>query len=200
MLIKIHTLLASPCHTFYNDKEYFRFPINNNDPGALFMENTQRKTLPVSPSCFVCGAHNPAGLQGRFYVENDAVYMPLTIQDHHCGYPDVAHGGIVASALDECMAWAATRALGLMCVTGKLTVRYLLPTPAMEGLVVRAEVVKAHRRIAYTQAALTDDKGVVYATSEGSFTPLTPEQTLHIDDYLIYTGGEERLFDYLRKP
>lgn len=160
----------------------------------------KRKTLPISPSCFVCGAHNPAGLQSRFFVEDDTVCMPLTIKEHHCGYPDVAHGGIVASALDECMAWAATRALGLMCVTGKLTVRYLQPTPPKDGLEVRARVMKSNKRIAYAEAVLVDKAGVAYARAEGSFMPLTREQTLHIDEHMIYSGDEERLFDYLREP
>lgn len=163
------------------------------------MKSQHRKTLPVSPSCFVCGTQNPAGLQSRFFVEDDTVHMPLTIKDHHCGYPDVAHGGIVASALDECMAWAATRALGLMCVTGKLTIRYLRPTPPKDGLEVRAVVTRFNRRLAYAEALLVDKEGTVYARGEGSFMPLTPEQTLHIDDHMIYSGDDERLFDYLRE-
>lgn len=163
------------------------------------MKTQPRKTLPLSPSCFVCGTGNPAGLQSRFFVEGDTVCMPLTIKDHHCGYPDVAHGGIVASALDECMAWAATRALGLMCVTGKLTIRYLQPTPPKNGLEVRARVTKANKRLAYAEAVLVDREGVAYARGEGSFMPLTREQTLHIDDHMIYSGDEERLFDYLRE-
>ncbi len=171
----------------------------------MFKEETQvtaksKKTLPISPSCFVCGTHNPAGLQGRFYVEDDTVRMPLTIRDHHCGYPDVAHGGIVASALDECMAWAATRALGLMCVTGRLSIRYQRLVPAKVRLEVRARVSKATRRIAYTEAVLVDAEGETYAKSEGTFMPLSAEQTLEIDSHLIYSGGEERLFDHLRKP
>jgi len=164
------------------------------------LNTPSRKKLPISTSCFVCGAHNPAGLQSRFFVEDDTVCMPLAIKEHHCGYPDVAHGGIVASALDECMAWAATRALGLMCVTGKLTVRYLQPTPPKDGLEVRARVTKSNKRIAYAEAVLVDKEGVAYARSEGSFMPLTREQTLHIDDHMIYSGDEERLFDHLREP
>ena len=60
---------------------------------------TKKRTyLPTSPTCFVCGEKNHAGLQGTFYVEDDAVFMPLNVKDHHCGYPDVVHGGIVAAA------------------------------------------------------------------------------------------------------
>jgi len=158
-----------------------------------------RKALPLSPSCFVCGTHNPAGMQGCFFVEDDTVCMPLTIKEHHCGYPDVAHGGIVASALDECMAWAAARALGLMCVTARLNIRYLQPVPANAGLEVRARVNKAGKRIACTEAVLVNGRGETYAKGEGTFMPLSVEQTLEIDDHLIYSGGEERLFDHLRQ-
>ncbi len=158
----------------------------------------QRTYLPTSPTCFVCGEENHAGLQGTFYVEDDAVYMPLNIKDHHCGYPNVVHGGIVAAALDECMAWAATRATGRMCVTGKLTVRYLDRTPAIEGLIVRATVTKSNTRIAYAEAELKDETEKVYARAEGTFMPISAKETIAVDDGLIYRGNEERLFDTLR--
>jgi len=160
---------------------------------------TKKRTyLPTSPTCFVCGEKNHAGLQGTFYVEGDAVFMPLNVKDHHCGYPEVVHGGIVAAALDECMAWAATRAMGRFCVTGKLTVRYLDRTPAVEGLLVRAAVTKSSKRIAYTEAELKDETGKMFARAEGVFMPISAEETLAVDDGLIYHGNEERLFDHLR--
>jgi len=147
----------------------------------------------------VCGEKNHAGLQGCFYIENDAVCMPLNVKDHHCGYPAVVHGGIVAAALDECMAWAATRAIGRMCVTGKLTVRYHDRTPAVSGLLARAAVTKSNKRIAYAKAELIDQTGKVYARAEGAFMPLSAEETLAVDDHLIYRGDEERVFDHLRE-
>lgn len=160
--------------------------------------NKERSYLPTSPTCFVCGEKNHAGLQGTFYVEDDAVYMPLNVKDHHCGYPEVVHGGVVAAALDECMAWAATRAMGRMCVTGKLTVRYLDRTPAISGLLVRAVATKSNKRIAYAEAEITDETGKKYARAEGIFMPISAEETLLVDDGLIYRGNEERLFDSLR--
>lgn len=159
----------------------------------------ERKYLPNSPSCFVCGVNNPAGLQARFYVENEVVKTPLQLKEHHCGYPNVSHGGIVAAALDEAMAWAASRALRRFCVTGELKVRYLKNVPTDIPLTTRAEIVRTHRRIAFTKAAIVDDAGIEYATAEGKFLPLSPEETLRVDDALLYTGDEERLFDELRK-
>lgn len=181
-----------------------RFPATHYNTSQIIppeenvIVNKKRTYLPTSPTCFVCGEHNHAGLQGTFYVEDDAVFMPLNIKDHHCGYPNVVHGGIVAAALDECMAWAATRAVGRMCVTGKLTVRYLDRTPAITGLLVKAVVTKSNRMLAYAEATLTDDTGKEYARAEGSFMPVSAEETIAVDDGLIYKGNEERVFDYLR--
>lgn len=154
--------------------------------------------LPNSKTCFVCGEDNHAGLKTRFFVEGEYVKMPLNAQEHHCGYKNTVHGGVVAAALDECMGWAASRAIQRMCVTADLTVRYLHRVPADEGLVVRAEVVKAHRRLVQTAAVLLDAAGKEYARAEGRFLPLTVEETLEVDDALIYRGDEERIFDTLR--
>ncbi len=158
-----------------------------------------RKTLPISKTCFVCGKENPAGLRAKFYIENGAVKMPLTVRPEHCGYPNVVHGGVVTAALDECMAWAASRAIGRMCVTGDLTVRFLQRVPADKPLTASAEVAKAYRLLAHTTAALTGEDGTLYARAHGRFAPISVEETLWIDDGLLYDENAERNFDHLRE-
>ena len=160
--------------------------------------NPDSKYLPTSETCFVCGEDNLAGLKTRFYVEDDWVKMPLTVQEHHCGYPNVVHGGVVAAALDETMGWAAARAIKRMCLTGELTVRYLLPVPANEALTVCARSIRAHKRMVQTEGQITNAGGTVYARAEGRFLPLSAEETLRVDDALRYRGDEERVFDELR--
>ncbi|HEX73386.1 MAG TPA: PaaI family thioesterase [Candidatus Hydrogenedentes bacterium] len=162
-------------------------------------ENNGRRYLPTSPTCFACGERNPAGLRLRFYVEDGMVKTTFRVHPDHCGYPKAAHGGIVAAALDECMAWAATRAFGLMCVTAEITVRYLQRTPADRELTICAEVVRAHRRLVSTKAVIVDVEGTVFARAEARFLPLSVEETLRIDDAMIYRGDEERIFDRLRR-
>lgn len=154
----------------------------------------KRRYLPNSDGCFVCGEDNPAGLQTRFYVDGDAVCMPLTARDTHCGYPNTVHGGILASALDECMGWAAARAIQRMCLTGELTVRYLRRVPLESGATVRAEVVRAHRRMVHTVGEVVLPDGTVHARAEGRFLPLSVEETLRVDGALRYRGDEERIF------
>lgn len=162
------------------------------------MSENGRKYLPNSSWCFVCGEDNPAGLKARFYVEDGVVKVPLTAQEHHCGYPNVVHGGVVAAALDECMGWAAGRAVERMCLTGELTIRYTQPTPVDRDLTVCGEVVAVKKRYVEAKGAIVDAEGTVYARGSGRFFPLSAEKTLAVDDALNYRGGEERVFDGLR--
>ena len=161
-----------------------------HDNGRIF--------LPNSRSCFVCGEENIAGLQLRFYIEDGRVKSRFQPKPHHCGYPGILHGGVVAALLDETIAWAANRALARMTFTAELKVRYRTPVPGDRELLVWAEVTKANRRIVYGTAAIIDDSGEEFACAEGSFIPLSIQQTLAIDDHLVYRGGEERVFDSLR--
>ncbi len=161
--------------------------------------HTNRQYLPTSDTCFVCGEGNHAGLQTRFYVEDDMVKMSFDAADHHCGYKDTVHGGIVAAALDECMGWAAARAINRMCVTGELTVRYLRRVPSGGGLTVCAETVKSHRRLVQTVGRIVDTTGTVYARAEARFLPLSTEESLMVDDNLNYQDGDARIFDELRR-
>jgi len=154
--------------------------------------------LPNSTGCFICGDENKAGLQLRFYTEDGKVKTKVRARADHCGFEGVVHGGIVAAILDECMSWAAMRAINRMCQTGELTVRYLLNAPDDRELTCITAVEKANKRLAYTVGELVDDEGTVYATATAKFTPLTAEATLEIDDMLKYQGGEERVFDALR--
>lgn len=157
-----------------------------------------RVYLPNSRSCFVCGEENIAGLQLRFYVDGEFTKTVFHPKPHHCGYPNVLHGGVVAALLDETMAWAANRAIARMTVTGELTVRYMKPVPGDRDILVWAEVLKSNRRLVQARAAVHDASGEEFARGEGRFLPMSAEETLFIDEHLIYRGGEERVFDSLR--
>lgn len=157
------------------------------------------KHLPNSDWCFVCGEANQAGLQTRFYIEGDRVNGKLTAREHHCGYKNTIHGGIIAAVIDECMGWSAARAIGRMCLTAELTIRYLGAVPDDHELSVTTEVARANRRLVIATGEIHAADGKIYARAEGKFTPLSPEETLLVNDQLNYRGDELRIFDHLRK-
>jgi len=162
-------------------------------------EGSTRKYLPTSANCFVCGEENRSGLQLRFYIEDDVVKTDLNVQAQHCGYDGVVHGGISAMALDECMCWACARVTGRTCVTGEMTLRYLKRVPHDRRLTACAEVVKASRWIAYATGVLVDEEGTEYVRATGRFVPASIEETVAVDDGLIYRGEEERVFEKARE-
>lgn len=164
------------------------------------MSSGNSKTyLPNSKGCFVCGEENAAGLRTRFYVQDDVVKAALQPNRHHCGYDNIVHGGVTAAILDECMGWAAARLIRRMCYTADLSIRYLKHVPADRPLTACSQVVKGSKRLVQVQGWIEDDEGTQYARAEGRFVPLTVEQTLRVDDALLYRGGEERVFDELRQ-
>ena len=166
--------------------------------GNFMSEKMLKGYLPVSVSCFVCGKENHAGLALRFYGDDGVISTVWRPADYHCGYSGVVHGGVAATALDECMAWAATWHTRLMCLTGDLAVRYLEPVPSERELLVSASVRVPGKRLVHVLGTIADADGVEYATAQGRFVTMTAEQTLDVDDSLLYYGDEVRLFDYLR--
>jgi uncharacterized protein (TIGR00369 family) len=137
-------------------------------------------------------------LQTRFYVEEDCVKAVLDPREHHCGYINIVHGGVAAAIIDEAMGWAAARSLGLMCYTADLNIRYIKHVPADRPSIITTEVIRANKRLVQVRATLDDESGETYTEAEGRFLPMSPEESLKVDDMLIYRGGEERIFDHLR--
>jgi uncharacterized protein (TIGR00369 family) len=153
------------------------------------------KPLPISSWCFVCGEDNPAGLKTQFYAHGERVWAPLRVEDHHCGYLETVHGGVVTALLDETMGWAASRRFGRMFYTGELTVRFLKPVVRSVPVAAWGEITKLSRRLAITKGGVVDAEGVEYVRGQGKFFPFTAGQTRDVDAMLIYRGGEERPFE-----
>jgi acyl-coenzyme A thioesterase PaaI-like protein len=118
--------------------------------------------------CFGCGQQNLFGLQlelerrpeggvaGRFFVKQD-----------HQGPPGYAHGGVIATALDEAMS-LVLHDQGTYALTGRLEVD--LKAPAQVGWFVdlEAEVESVQERT-LTLTAVASAEGTTLATARGTF-------------------------------
>jgi acyl-coenzyme A thioesterase PaaI-like protein len=106
--------------------------------------------LPVSSGCFVCGRDNPRGLALRFERHGALGVRATCVLDRdYIGFSSRAHGGVVASLLDEAMGWASVLAAGGFTYTAELEIRYRQPAPVGEPLEVRGRVVRHTRRITF---------------------------------------------------
>lgn len=103
--------------------------------------------------CYGCGVENDKGLQIKSTWDGDECVCHYTPSPEQCAGPlQYVYGGTIASIIDcHCVNTAMAnyyklegRQLGespeIWCVTGKLTVGYLAPTPIDQEIVLRAKV------------------------------------------------------------
>jgi acyl-coenzyme A thioesterase PaaI-like protein len=119
--------------------------------------------------CFGCSDSNAAGLHLKFRRVGDEIRASYRIPEQFHGAPGVAHGGIVATIVDEYSCAAAVFLRGTRVVTGELTVRYHTPCPVETDLVVAARILEdTHPRYYVIQAdVLAGDE--LLARSSGRF-------------------------------
>lgn len=102
--------------------------------------------------CFGCGAAQPHGL-GLTARAGDGVSVTaeFTVLPAHQGAPGLAHGGILATALDETLG-SLNWLLRVVAVTGKLQTDFVRPVPVGAVLHLAAEITAVHGRKIYCSA------------------------------------------------
>jgi acyl-coenzyme A thioesterase PaaI-like protein len=91
--------------------------------------------------CFACGSANPIGLHlGGFRVDGDSVVAEWAPGPQFRGFESTLHGGIIATALDEILAWAGIYFEGVLAVTVKLDLKYQAPAPPDVEFTLRGRV------------------------------------------------------------
>lgn len=108
---------------------------------------------PENP-CFVCAPHNPTGLRAGFRVEGEVIRSRWTPNEHHQGWQGVVHGGVLASLLDEAMAYTLF-ARGVMGMTARMEIRYRSPARAGDPLEIEARCVRRTRALAEIDAHIS---------------------------------------------
>lgn len=127
--------------------------------------------------CFGCGKSNPEGLRLKFtYDEKRKRYVSrFRLAERFCGPPGHAHGGIIATILDEAMG-KMNKVRDAVAVTAEMTVHYLKPVRLGKPLRVEAREVKIDGRRRMHAAEILDSSGQVLAKSEGMFIAVDAER------------------------
>ncbi|MDL2260569.1 PaaI family thioesterase, partial [Deltaproteobacteria bacterium OttesenSCG-928-K17] len=106
------------------------------------MTDLSLERLPGSPGCFICDNNNsnPRSLRLKLMWDDAAQKVRLDINPDAtwCGYDNVVHGGLVASVMDEAMAWAIKRQSGHWAFTADFQVRYKKPVEPGRSYTVTA--------------------------------------------------------------
>ena len=138
---------------------------------------------PNSRMCFGCGLENASGLRIRFYNDGpNAARAEVILGDMHQGYPGIAHGGVIATMLDEAMGRAplAGDSMRLM-FTARMEVRYRRPVPLHTPITVRGWIDKDRGRLLDALAEVVLPDGTVAAEASGTLAAIPEEQLRGMD-------------------
>ncbi|HEX5589109.1 MAG TPA: PaaI family thioesterase [Candidatus Limnocylindrales bacterium] len=126
--------------------------------------------------CFACGELNEHGLRLQLHTDASGCRTQLVLDPRFQGWEDVAHGGILATILDEVMAWAVI-GRGTWGVTARMTIDYRRPVPVGTPIRAEGEVVESKRRLARTAGRILDARsGEVLATATGTYVAAPPDR------------------------
>jgi len=120
-------------------------------------------------ACFACGELNVHGLRLDLHVADDTCWAELTLLPDFQGWEGIAHGGIVATILDEVMAWslAASDSWGY---TARMSIDFRRPIPVGARIRGEGRVTERRRRLFATEGRIVDPVGgMVYATATGTY-------------------------------
>lgn len=114
--------------------------------------------------CFGCSPHNERGLGLTFTRTADRVVeIHYTAEAHLCGAPNVVHGGIQATMLDEASGIACRTAFqgeaDYNLVTAEFSLRYRRPVPGGVPIVIRGEVDRVEGSNIFVTAKILDAAG-----------------------------------------
>lgn len=130
---------------------------------------TDTNTLPPhAPRCFGCGRENPCGLRLQATRDGDDVRATVTFGAHHSGAPAFAHGGAVATAIDDALGFLIY-VIGEPAVTAKLEVNYRKPVLIEHEYHLHARSTGRDGRKIFTEVTMRETDGTLVAEGKGLF-------------------------------
>lgn len=146
-------------------------------------ENTEEKTITLAPNpanrCFGCGGANSDGMRLSFVQDNERrrIIGRFVLGERYQGGGGMAHGGIIATLLDEAMG-KVCRFREARAVTAELSVRYLRPVNVGDEIIVEGwEEAEQKGRNLFHAGEIRNAAGEVLARGQGRFVILSdPEK------------------------
>jgi acyl-coenzyme A thioesterase PaaI-like protein len=169
---------------------------NNRKESRQAMDKSGYTLLPnrTDHKCFGCGPANPVGLQMQFYTNGETVASWVTVPPHLCGWSNLAHGGILFTALDEIMGRSIIYLLQRFVLTKSITIEYRKPVPLGREFKVEGRILELRsEREAAAEGIITNDEGEICTRATGLWATFTPDSArkLGIADEETFRWFEE---------
>ncbi|HEX5396337.1 MAG TPA: PaaI family thioesterase [Candidatus Limnocylindria bacterium] len=126
-------------------------------------------------NCFACGTTNPIGMRLQIELGDGEARTEWTPSEDFVGWEDKVHGGLLATLLDEVMAWAPA-SHDSWAVTAEMSIRYRSPANPGEPLTATGRVTDKRRRIYQVHGEVHGRDGRLIAEADGRFLGATPTQ------------------------
>jgi uncharacterized protein (TIGR00369 family) len=103
--------------------------------------------------------------------QSQSVHIPFEPDQTWCGYESVVHGGLIASVLDEAMAWAVKQKSGAWAFTADFRLRYKKALEPFKKYTAVARMDEESGRTIGAAAEILDENGRVAAKASAVFLP-----------------------------
>ena len=123
--------------------------------------------------CFGCGGDNAGGMKLTFEQDNvnRRIVGRFVLGERYQGGGGMAHGGIIATLLDEAMG-KVCRFRDVRAVTAELTVEYLKPVSVAQEIIVEGHEAEQKGRNLFLVGEIRNAEGLVLARGRGRFVIL----------------------------
>lgn len=123
-------------------------------------ENKKGNGLNEYDNCFACGQSNPWGLKLKFSYDGEWASAPVVFHKNYEGYPDVIHGGIITTVLDEAMA-KAMLFQGKVAYTVEIKVKFRKKAVPGQIYKVYGRLLSSRRNLHNLEAFLKEGERVI---------------------------------------
>ncbi len=124
----------------------------------------EKLLIKSSDYCFACGKANPIGFHLEIKEEGDCVKANFRMRREYEGYANIIHGGIIATLLDELIAWAC-RKKGYSALTAELKVRLKKAVYVGEEVEITGRILDKKRNILYCVSEMKNGRGELVASA-----------------------------------
>jgi acyl-coenzyme A thioesterase PaaI-like protein len=152
------------------------FPMSTHKP-APGHSGKLGKDHPVQNNCFACGKGNADGMQLDFYFDEAArtAFCNFNLAARYQGPPGHAHGGIIATILDEAMG-KVNKLRHVIALTSRIQIEYLKPVPLAKPLVIESWEKSVRGRRHVNVGEIRNEKGEVLARGRAVFIAIDPHR------------------------
>jgi uncharacterized protein (TIGR00369 family) len=142
--------------------------------------------------CFACGVDNPEGMRLKFTFDEEGkrFVSRFRLSKRYMGPPGHAHGGIIATILDEVLG-KVNKIRHVVAVTAELKIEYVKPVPLGKPLIAEGRELRVRGRVHTNVGEIRNAKGEVLARGKGVFITIDPYQVFkkHLTPHMTARNG-----------